>query len=67
VLQTRFEKEGELKEITLVLPADCGDNCKIEFAMPDATSPASLGVSSDARTLGVGVRSFTFNRDERAP
>jgi hypothetical protein len=67
VLQTRFEKERQFQELTLVLPADCGEDCKIQFAMPDATSPAALGVSADTSTLGIGIRSITFTRDERAP
>ncbi|MGK6310094.1 DUF7024 domain-containing protein [Variovorax sp. DT-64] len=42
-------------------PLQAGEKLAIQFLTPDAKSPRSLGMSSDARLLGVSVHSVEFD------
>jgi len=47
-------------EYNVTIPQDYLEGCelKISLELPDAASPADLGVSSDSRILGPGVRTI---------
>ena len=50
-------------ERTALIPADIArlrTPLSLVFRMPDATSPLSLGLSSDARLLGLGLQWLTL-------
>ncbi len=44
------------------VPADCArkDLLELDFALPDACSPKSIGVSEDERELGIRFKSISF-------
>jgi hypothetical protein len=43
-----------------------GTRLEIAFVLPDAVSPLALGLSADARVLGIGLRSLRVEtREER--
>jgi GT2 family glycosyltransferase len=55
----------EVHRQQLVVEAS-GDETSLEFCLPDAVSPSSLGMSNDQRRLGVGLLSLTISApDER--
>jgi len=58
----RFKHEREFVEKTAVIPRELLEDSEvlITFDLPDATSPASLGVSQDARALGIEMRSLVL-------
>lgn len=61
--QYEFNQAGELKYIVLTVPPSEKD-IKIKFSLPDAASPASLGLSSDPRKLGLMVNQISFANDK---
>jgi hypothetical protein len=50
-------------EYNLTIPQDYLNGCelKMSFELPDAVSPADLGVSNDSRILGLGVRTIKIS------
>jgi len=50
-------------EYNVTIPHDYLEGCelKISLELPDAASPADLGVSSDSRILGLGVRTIKIS------
>jgi hypothetical protein len=60
-----FDKEitkNELYSELITFPKEVTDNLIVlEFILPDAVSPKEIGLSSDARTLALGLRSLTFD------
>ena len=59
-MEYRYEAGQAEKIIELPLPHDLTGELQISFSLPDAVSPQSLGMSSDPRNLGIGVRSIEF-------
>jgi hypothetical protein len=54
-----FDKE-EPRKITLPLAGDIKRQVDIRLSLPDARSPHELGLSDDARKLGLALRSLEF-------
>jgi hypothetical protein len=57
--EIEFVLPGE-KVIDLKLPNEAAVNVNLRFEFPDAVSPQELGLSSDPRKLGVGIRVIEF-------
>lgn len=57
-----FVNAGAQQVIDLPVPAD-SDQLKITFHMPDAVSPQALGMSTDARKLGLYLKWIQFSTD----
>lgn len=58
------------QEVSLVLPGDHlrqKNKLTIRFELPDAKSPQALGMSTDARVLGVGLESVELSGTELPP
>ena len=55
--------EGKLHKQHIFIPGDLmrGDSVEISFELPDAASPAKLGVGEDSRTLGIRMYSLVLN------
>ena len=48
-------------EITLDIPAELNaDTMRLDFDIPDATSPLAVGLSSDPREVGFKIREIAF-------
>ncbi len=60
----QFAKAGAQQIIELPVPAQ-GNQLKVEFSMPDAVSPESLGLSHDTRKLGLYVNWIQFSTHSR--
>jgi hypothetical protein len=59
VAEWEFTTESPVGERAAVIPAEVAgarEPLRITFRVPDAASPASLGVSADARRLGIGLQ-----------
>jgi hypothetical protein len=59
-----FAKAGEQQFIDFQVPSN-GDQLKITFRTPDAISPAALGMSNDARKLGLYLKWIQFSTDSK--
>ena len=46
--------------IKLNLPPNLGKEVKIDFLLPNASSPKHLGLSEDTRELGIAIKSVSF-------
>jgi len=58
-----FQDSAELREVKLPLPqVAAGTPLVFTFELPDAASPKELGLSGDARRLGVALRSLSFDQ-----
>ncbi len=57
---------GEIPYIDFAVPVQCVKDgyLDLEFTLPDACSPKSLGVSEDARDLGIRFKSVLFTEKE---
>lgn len=59
-VEYRFQKNHPSHLIVLELPARAGPEIQIDFTLPDAISPRQLGLSQDARQLGLVIRTLKF-------
>jgi hypothetical protein len=60
-----WEVGGTATEFTAMIPADitsAGGKLTLEFRIPKATSPKSIGMSTDPRVLGIFVRDLDLTR-----
>jgi hypothetical protein len=51
---------------SFVVTADGGSGCLLTFDLPDAASPADLGISEDSRVLGVALIRLRLTREDCA-
>lgn len=54
---------SDTENLTIEIPHNCFEEeiQRITFELPDAISPKDLGISADARTLGIAVRTLSMN------
>ncbi|MFA9216865.1 MAG: hypothetical protein ACEQSK_07135 [Sphingomonadaceae bacterium] len=59
--QTTLYQTAAPQRIELVLPADGSSELTLRLALPDARSPATLGLGPDQRQLGILLQSLEFH------
>jgi hypothetical protein len=55
-----FEAGKPSSLMVIDLPPQVGPEVQIDFTLPDATSPQQLGLSADARQLGISIKTIEF-------
>lgn len=53
-------RSGDMQTIVLPLEESSSGSLILNFALPDAVSPKELGMSADARRLGLSIRAIHF-------
>jgi len=59
-VEYRFDVGHPMHLISLALPKNLGKEVQVNFILPDAISPKQLGLSQDARQLGISIKRIEF-------